>query len=151
MVSISRLTASSEADADTSQTSLLPEIKSTDTEEEWRMSCPAFAPLMDEGFGMWQDQNIKDSLEQWSKQDAMTCDHADPLKKAKSLDPLGTPIDYMESCGIFKPMKTSEFDLCHFYQVGVSGDFPKFPKPCKPATSNHVHCPRRPSLRQQAS
>ena len=79
------------------------------------MSCQAFGHLMDEGFGMWQDQKIKDSLEQWSKWDVMTCDHADPSKKAKSPDPLGAPIDYMESCGIFKPMKTSKFDLCHFY------------------------------------
>ena len=45
----------------------------------------------------------------------------------------------MESCGIFKLMKTSEFDLCHFYQVGESGDFPKFPKPHDPATSDHLH------------
>ena len=42
----------------------------------------------------------------------------------------------MESCGIFKSMKASKFDLCHFYQVG---DFPKFPKLHKPATSNHIH------------
>ena len=95
--------ASSEADTDTSQTSLLPEIQSTDTEEEQRMSHQAFVHLMDEGFGTWWDQKIKDGLEQWSKQDVMICDHANPLKKAKSLDPLGAPIDYMESCGIFKP------------------------------------------------
>ena len=93
---------------------------------------------MDVGFGTWWDQKIKDSLEQWSKWDTMTCDYADPAKKAKSLDPLGTPIDYMENCGIFKMMKTSKFDLCHFYQVGESGDFQKFPKPHEPATSDHV-------------
>ena len=44
----------------------------------------------------------------------------------------------MESCGVFKPMKTSEFDLCRFYQVGESRDFPKVPKPHEPAASNHV-------------
>ena len=68
----------------------------------------------------------------------MTCDHTDPTKKAKSPDPLGSPIDYMESCDVFKPMKASKFDLCHFYQVGESGDIPKFPKPGEPATSNHM-------------
>ena len=88
--------------------------------------------------GMWWDQKIRDGLEQWCKWDAMTCNHANPTKKAKSPDPLDAPIDYMESCGIFKPMKTSEFDLCHFYQVGESGDFPKFPKPHELATSDHV-------------
>ena len=62
----------------------------------------------------------------------------DPTKKAKSPDPLGTPTNYMESCHVFKPMKTSEFDLCRFYQVGESRDFPKLPKPHDPATSNHV-------------
>ena len=115
--------ASTEADVDTSQTSLLPKIKRTNTEEEQRMSHQAFVCLMDEDFGIWWDQKIKDSLEQWSKQYVMTCDHTNPSKKAKSQDPLGTSIDYMESSGIFKLMKTSEFDLCHFYQVGSLGTF----------------------------
>ena len=96
--------AHSEADTDTSQYSLLPEVKSTDTEEEWRTNCHAFVHLKDVGFGTWQDQKIKEGHEQWSKQDMMTCDHVDPAKKAKSPDPLGAPIDYMESCDVFKPM-----------------------------------------------
>ena len=104
-----------------------------------RMRCRAFACLMDEGFSMWWDQKIKDGLEQWSKWDMMTCDHADPSKKAKSPDPLGTPIEYMESCGIFQPMKTSEFELCHFYQMEESGDFPNFLKHHESATSQDVH------------
>ena len=57
----------------------------------------------------------------------MTCDHAEPGKEAKCPDSLGTPLGYMESRGVFMLHKTSEYDLCCFYQVGLSGDFPKFP------------------------
>ena len=44
----------------------------------------------------------------------------------------------MDNCDVYKLMKTSEFDLCHFYQMGESGNFPKVPKPSEPATSEHV-------------
>ena len=37
---------------------------------------------------------------------------------------LGMPLDYMESCGVFKSLKTSKYSLCCFYKVGLSGDFP---------------------------
>ena len=40
----------------------------------------------------------------------------------------------MTSHGVFKPKKTREYDLCHFYQVGLSGDLPEFPLPHAPAT-----------------
>ena len=33
----------------------------------------------------------------------------------------------------------SMYNLCHFYKVGLSGDFPEFPKPCEPATKDHIH------------
>ena len=87
------------------------------------MSHQAFACLMDEDFGVWWDQKIKDGLEQWSMWDAMTCDHTDPSKKAKSPDPLGIPKAYMESCGIFKPIKTSEFDYAASTRWGSLGTF----------------------------
>ena len=44
----------------------------------------------------------------------------------------------MMSCGVFKPKKTSEYDLCHFYQVGLSGDLPEFPLPHTSATREQV-------------
>ena len=43
----------------------------------------------------------------------------------------------MTSCGVFKP-KTCEYDLCCFYQVGLSGDLPEFPSPHAPATRKQV-------------
>ena len=64
----------------------------------------------------------------------MTCDHADPCKEVKSPNPLGLPLDYMVSHGVFEPKKTSEYDLCHFYHVGLSGDLPEFPSPHEPTT-----------------
>ena len=36
----------------------------------------------------------------------------------------------MESHSAFKTIKTSEYGLCHFYQVGMSGNFSEFPEPC---------------------
>ena len=39
---------------------------------------------------------------------------------------------------VFKPKKTSEYDLCHFYQVGLSGDLPEFPSPHAPATRKQM-------------
>ena len=68
----------------------------------------------------------------------MTCVHADPCKEAKSPDPLGLPLDYMASHGIFEPKKTGEYDLCHFHQVGLSGNLPEFPLPHEPATCEQV-------------
>ena len=44
----------------------------------------------------------------------------------------------MTSHGIFKPKKTSEYDLCHFYQVWLSGDLPEFPLPHAPVTRKQV-------------
>ena len=40
----------------------------------------------------------------------------------------------MKQCGVFKAKKTNKCDLCCFYHVELSGDFPPFPSPCEPAT-----------------
>ena len=88
---------------------------------------------------MWWDEQISQGLKQWDVRDKMTCGHAELGKEAKCPYPLGTPLDYMESCGVFKSDKMSEYGLCHFYQVGLSGDFPKFPTPCEPTTNDHLH------------
>ena len=77
---------------------------------------------LDKDFGKWQDQKISEGCQQWDMCDKTTCDHTDPCKEAECPDPLGPPLDYMRSCGIFEPKKTSEHDLCWFYQVGLSGD-----------------------------
>ena len=93
---------------------------------------------MDADFCTWRDKKISKGLKQWDEGDKMICDHADPCKEVKHPNPLGAPLDYMESHNIFKPIKTSEYNLCCFYQVGLTGDFPEFPKPHEPTTSNHV-------------
>ena len=67
----------------------------------------------------------------------MTCEHAE-LGKSMCPNPLGAPLDYMESHRVFKSDKMSEYDLCCFYQVRLSGDFPKFPTPHKPTTNDHL-------------
>ena len=85
-----------------------------------------------------RDKKISQGLKQWDERDKMTCDHAEPGKEVKCPDLLGMPLDYMESCGVFKSIKMSEYDLCHFYKVGLNGDLPEFPTPHKPATSDHV-------------
>ena len=59
-------------------------------------------------------------------------------KEAKSPNLLGPPLDYIVCHGVFKPKKTSEYDLCCFYQVRLSGDLPEFPSPHAPATCEQV-------------
>ena len=72
---------------------------------------------------------ISKGHEEWAKQNKMICNYADPTKRAKHPDPLGAPIAYMELQGAFKAIKTSEYGLNHFYQVGTLEDFPTFPEP----------------------
>ena len=120
------------------KTTLL-KLDSKDSEEEHKTKCHGFACHSDVNFSMWQDEQISQGPKQWDKMDKMTCDHAEPGKEAKCPDPLGTLLDYMESHRVFKIGKMSEYDLCHFHQVGLSGDFPKFPAPCEPTTNDHLH------------
>ena len=94
----------------------------------------------DVDFGVWQDKQISQGLKQWDVRDKMTYDHMELCKEAKCPDPLGMLLDYMESHRVFKSDKTSEYDLCHFYQVGFSGDFLKFHTAHEPATNDHLCC-----------
>ena len=104
----------------------LPELNSKDSEEEWKTNHYSFACHMDADFSVWRDKKNSEGLKQWNKWKKMTCNHVDPCKEVKYPDPLGTPLDYMERYGTFKPVKTSEYDLHHFYQVGLTGAFPEF-------------------------
>ena len=96
------------------------------------------ACLLDKDFSEWQDKRISEGLQQWDDCDKMTCDRTDPCKEAKSPNLLGLPLDYMVSHGVFELKKTSEYGLCRFYQVGLSGDLPAFPLPHEPATHEQV-------------
>ena len=116
----------------------LPELDSKDSEEEQKTKRRRDASLLDKDLSKWQDQKISEGHQQWDIHDKMTCDHTDPCKEAKSPDPIGPPLDYMMSRRIFKPKKTSEYALCHFYQVGRSQDLPEFPLPHAPATHEQV-------------
>ena len=42
----------------------------------------------------------------------------------------------MKAHGVFKAGKTNAYDLCCFYCVSASREFPTFPAPCEPASSN---------------
>ena len=102
------------------------------------MSCRGFAHHMDVDSSARRDKKISQGLKQWDERDKMTCDHTEPGKEVKCPDLLGTPLDYIESCRVFKSKKMSEHDLCHFYKVGLSGNFPQFPTTHKPATNDHM-------------
>ena len=118
------------AEADPNTT--LPKLDSKDS-EECKMNRHSFACCTDADFGTWPDKKISQGLKQWDKRDKITCDHVEPGKEARCPNPLGVLLDYMESHGVFKSLKTSEYDLCHFYKVGLSGNFLEFPPPCEPA------------------
>ena len=77
---------------------------------------------------------ISEGHTEWKKCDTMICDHMDPCKEAKFPNSTSLPLDYMKHHGVFKSKKTIEYDLCHFYKVGLSGHLPNFPSPCEPAT-----------------
>ena len=117
-----------------SQTLSLADLNSKDTEEEWKVQQCKVARLLDRNFGMWHDHMISEGHTEWNKHDTMICDHADSCKEAKFPDPTGPPLDYMKYCRVFKCKKTNEYDLCRFYQVGLSGDLPNLPSPHEPAT-----------------
>ena len=124
--------------AETDPSTILPELNSKDSEEEWETSCCSFAHHMDADFSTWRDKKISQGLKQWDERNKMTWDHVESGKEAKCPDPLGMLLDYMESQVVFESIKMSEYDLCCFYKVGLSGDFPEFPTPHEPATSDHV-------------
>ena len=116
----------------------LPELDSKDSEEEQKTKQHRDANLLDKDLSKWQDQKISEGHQQWDMHDKITYDHTDPCKEAKCPDPIGPPLDYMMSCRVFKPKKTSEYALCRFYQVGCSRDLPEFPLPHAPATHEQV-------------
>ena len=74
----------------------------------------------------------------WNMHDTITCDHTDPCKEAKFFDPISPPLEYIKHCGVSNAKKTNKYDLCHFYQVGLSGDLLDFPMPHEPATCEWV-------------
>ena len=117
----------------------LPKLDSKDSQEECKMNSHGFAHCTDADFGAWWDRKISQGLKQWDKRDKMTCDHTNPGKEARCSNPLGAPLDYMESCRVFKSLKMSKHNHCCFYKVGLSGDFSDFPTPHKPAINHHIH------------
>ena len=122
----------------TSQMLSLPDLDSKDLEEQQKTQQCKDAHLLDGKFGKWWDQMISQGHNEWHMHDTMTCDHADPWKGAKFPDHLGPPLEYMKHCGVFDPKKTNEYNLCQFYQVGLSRDLLDFPTPHEPATHEWV-------------
>ena len=120
--------------AETDPNTTLSEFDSKDSEEEQKIS-----HHMDADFGTWRDKKISQGLKQWDERDKMTCDDTEPGKEVKCSDPLGALLDYMESHGVFESIEMSDYNMCCFYKVGLSGDFPEFPTPCEPATTDHMH------------
>ena len=116
-----------EVNLNASQMLSLLDLDSKDSEEEWRAKQCQDAHLLDTNFDKWWDQKISEGHLQWDEHDKKTYDHADPCKETKCPNLLGPLLDYTTSHSIFKPKKTSEHDLCYFYQVGLSGDLPDFP------------------------
>ena len=93
---------------ETDPNTTLQEPDSKDSEEEQKTSCHGFAHHMDADFGVLWDKKISQGLKQWGKREYMTYDHAEPGKEARCPDPLGVPLDYMESHRVFKSLKIHE-------------------------------------------
>ena len=59
----------------------------------------------------------------WAKQETMKCG-----KKHK--DPLGAPLEYMKVHKVFKPLASSAYGLCRFYDVGLKATKGSAPISC---------------------
>ena len=59
----------------------------------------------------------------WAKQETMKC-------RKKHKDPLGTPLEYMKACKVFKPLASSAYGLCCFYDVGMKATKGSVPISC---------------------
>ena len=68
----------------------------------------------------------------------MCCDHGEAFKDHQHHDPVSPPLDYMKARGVFKPTNTNAYDLCHFYDISPSGEFPTFPTLHNPASSDMI-------------
>ena len=112
----------------------LPDLDSKDTDEEQKVQQCKDAWLLDKNFSEWHDRMISEGHTDWKKHDTMTCNYGDPCKELKYLDPAGPTLDYRKHHGFFKAKKINEYNLCHFYQVELSRDLPKFPSPHEPAS-----------------
>ena len=97
-----------------SQMPSLPQVDNN-TEEEQKGQQYKDAWLLDKNFHEWHDQMINKDHAEWKEHDTITCDHRDPCKELKYLDPAGPALDYMKHCRLFKAKKTNEYNLCHFY------------------------------------
>ena len=117
-----------EVNLNTSQTLSLPDLDSKDSKEEWKAKWCQDACLLDAILASGGTKRLVRATCNGMSM-TKTYDHADPCKEAKCPDQLGPPLDYMTSCGVFKPKKASEYDLCHFYQVGSLGTYQSFPNP----------------------
>ena len=110
-----------------SQMLSLPDLDSTDLEEEWKIQWHKDAHLLDEKSGKWWDQMINKGHNEWNTCDTMTCHHMDPCKEAKFPDPIGLSLEYMKHCGVFnqgKPMSMTFADSTRLDSLGTSWIFP---------------------------
>ena len=91
-------------------------------------------PTLDKDFGAWHDQKISEGCEGLKKHTEMCCDHGEAHKELPHQDPVGPPLDYMKACRVFKARKTNAYNLCCFYHINASREFPTFPTLCEPAS-----------------
>ena len=94
------------------------------------------ARLLDKDFGAWCNKKISKGSAAWKICAKMRCDHGGAFKDHQHSDPVSLPLDYMKSSGVFKATKTNVYDLCCFYRISATGEFPAFPAPRDPTSSN---------------
>ena len=123
-----------EAKPSMAHSSSLPFLDPKLPEEQRKIEWHKYTRPLDINFGNWQDKKIQEGCKVWKTCSVMTCEHGDPGKEIKRKDPTGPLVDYMVNCNVFKVKPMSRNNLCHFYQVGHSGNLPPFPSPCWPAT-----------------
>ena len=88
---------------------------------------------MDTNFSAWHNGLSTEEKDAWSKRDEVNFDK-------HTIDKLGTPREYIESCGIFSPNPNADYGLCRFYEVGSKSPPPHIPDPQKPVTCSQLLC-----------
>ena len=98
----------------------LLDISVSDDEDTRKCKARELACKSDTNFAAWKDKLIGDGTTGLQERDTVVNNYADGGKrKPKNPDFFGSPVTYMEECGVFKPLPstTNPLGLYRFYPV----------------------------------
>ena len=98
-----------------------------------------WARQLDTNFDAWHHMKIVKGIMGWVTRDTMICDLPEHGKvQPNHPDLVGLPLDYMGERQVFDGIWSDIYDLCRFYNLGMTGDLPEFPTPWEPTTCGQI-------------